>query len=54
MPTYQYQCKDCAEKFSKTEHIKEHDTDKPVCPKCKSEKVEQVLAPFFAKKPNKS
>lgn len=54
MPTYEYQCKDCAETFEKIEHVEEHDMTHPTCPKCGSEKVEQVLGTFFAKTARKS
>ncbi len=54
MPTYEYQCKECTKKFERIEHIEEHDTSNPTCPKCGSEKVAQILATFFAKTARKS
>lgn len=48
MPTYQYRCEKCGEVFEQFEHV-EHVTDHPHCPKCGSERIEQVLPPFFAK-----
>ena len=54
MPTYEYQCKKCGEKFDKTSHVKEHDTSKYECPKCGSKEVVQILGSFFAKTSRKS
>lgn len=54
MPTYEYQCKKCGEKFERTEHIKEHDTAKKECPKCGSKELDQILGSFFAKTSRKS
>jgi putative FmdB family regulatory protein len=54
MPTYEYQCKECAEKFERIEHTEEHDASKPTCPKCGSKKVDQILGTFFAKTARKS
>ncbi|HEY8483957.1 MAG TPA: zinc ribbon domain-containing protein [Longimicrobiales bacterium] len=54
MPTYEYQCKDCHTTFTRIERITEHGSVKPTCPNCKSENVEQLLAPVFAKTSKKS
>ncbi len=54
MPTYEYQCKECAETFEKIEHIEEHDISTPTCPKCGSKKVAQILGSFVAKTARKS
>jgi putative FmdB family regulatory protein len=43
MPVYEYICKDCQKEFSQVLTVKEHDTKKIQCPKCKSEKVEKVI-----------
>ncbi|MGI9452488.1 MAG: FmdB family zinc ribbon protein [Geminicoccaceae bacterium] len=48
MPTYIYRCESCNETFERTESIVEHETAKPPCPTCNSEKVIQVPAPFMA------
>ena len=54
MPTYEYQCRTCGERFSRREHISEHDTHAVNCPKCASREVEQRLSGFFAKTGRKS
>lgn len=54
MPTYEYQCQECAERFQRAEHIEDHETAHPECPKCGSAKVEQVYSTFFAKTARKS
>jgi len=44
MPTYEYVCSDCGEKFEIGMSLAEKESGKkPSCPKCKSEKVAQVL-----------
>jgi len=44
MPTYEYVCSDCGEKFEIGMSLAEKESGKkPSCPKCKSEKVVQVL-----------
>ena len=54
MPTYEYQCKECAEIFERIEHIEEHDAGVPTCPKCGSKKVDQILGNFLPKTARKS
>jgi len=54
MPLYEYVCRDCHEKFSEVCTIKEHDTKKPQCPKCKSTDIEKIIEPFFAKTTSKT
>jgi putative FmdB family regulatory protein len=54
MPTYQYRCEKCGEVFEHVEHVTEHQTTHPHCPKCESERVRQVLPAFFAKTSKKS
>ena len=54
MPLYEYVCKKCEKKFSEVLTIKEHDTKKIVCPKCKSDEVEKVIEPFVAVTAKKS
>jgi len=39
MPTYQYRCEKCGNKFERTETIAEHEAVKPKCPKCGSTKA---------------
>jgi putative FmdB family regulatory protein len=43
MATYEYHCEVCGEEFILREHIDEHASSHPVCPKCGSEKVQQSL-----------
>ena len=54
MPLYEYLCRDCHEKFSEVLTIREHDTKKPQCPKCKSTDIEKIIEPFFAKTSSKT
>jgi putative FmdB family regulatory protein len=54
MPTYEYRCKKCGTVFERQEHIAEHETSHPLCPRCKSKEVEHVLADFYARTPKKS
>ena len=54
MPLYEYVCRKCQEKFSAVLTVKEHDTKKVHCPKCKSEEVDHVIEPFFAKTSSKT
>ena len=48
MPTYAYRCEQCRETFERIETIPEHETAKPQCPKCGSDKVARVPTPFTA------
>jgi putative FmdB family regulatory protein len=55
MPTYEYVCQDCGERFERVLTLREHEKHEPkvVCPKCKSERVEQrpsVFQPVTARK----
>ncbi|HEY5769312.1 MAG TPA: zinc ribbon domain-containing protein [Terrimicrobium sp.] len=54
MPVYEYVCKNCHTKFSEVLTIKEHDTKLLKCPTCKSEDLEKVIEPFFAKTASKT
>ncbi len=54
MPIYEYRCRQCGELFDRDEHLSEHESAHPQCPKCNSEDVERVLTPFFAKTSKKS
>lgn len=54
MPTYEYTCGKCGKRFSRVESIAVHDRVRPSCPKCKSRRVSQVFASFFAKTAKKS
>ncbi len=49
MPTYEYKCRDCGHTFEKLMTMHEHEqAKKPQCPKCRSNKVEQLPAGFRA------
>lgn len=54
MPLYEYVCRKCGKEFSEVLTIKEHDKKKIQCPKCKSEDLEHVIEPFFAKTASKT
>lgn len=54
MPTYEYHCLDCGHKFSETLQLKDHETHKPQCPKCKSTRIGQLFSGFFVKTSKKS
>jgi putative FmdB family regulatory protein len=54
MPTYEYQCKECGQRFDQVLTISEHDKHKPRCPQCKSENVEPVFSSLFVKTSRKS
>jgi putative FmdB family regulatory protein len=54
MPTYEYRCEDCKETFERVETMAEHETAKPKCPKCGTDKVTRVPSRFMAKTSRKS
>jgi len=54
MPIYEYVCKECNNKFTLVLTITEYEKILPACPKCKSRKVEQLPAAFFAVTSRKS
>ncbi len=54
MPTYEYQCLDCKEVFTRVESIRAPRKALPTCPECKSRRVERILSPVFAKTSKKS
>jgi putative FmdB family regulatory protein len=54
MPTYEYRCRDCGQVFDRVEPLAEHGQAHQHGPKCKSNRVEQVLTAFFAKTAHKS
>ncbi|MBO8138576.1 MAG: zinc ribbon domain-containing protein [Desulfotomaculum sp.] len=47
MPTYDFKCKDCGNKFTVIVSISEK--DKVKCPKCQSSNIQQLLTGFFTK-----
>jgi len=54
MPTYEYTCKACNKTFTLIMTISEYEKARVACPKCKSKKVEQKPAAFFAVTAKKS
>ncbi len=54
MPLYEYVCRKCHTKFGEVLTVKEHDSKKLHCPKCKSADLEKVIEPFFAKTSSKT
>ncbi|MFC4341104.1 FmdB family zinc ribbon protein [Cupriavidus numazuensis] len=54
MPVYQYRCDKCGHVFEHTEHMAEHATAHPSCPKCGSQTVQHAPTPFVAKTGRKS
>ena len=54
MPYYEYICKKCHRQFGEVLTIKEHDSKKLQCPQCKSDQLEKVIEPFFAKTASKT
>ena len=54
MPSYDFVCKQCKKKFTLTLSLAQYDKARPSCPKCKSRKVEQRFASFFAVTSKKS
>ena len=54
MPSYEYACQECKKTFTLILTVAEHDKKRVACPKCKSKKVEQQFAAFFAVTSKKS
>ena len=54
MPNYEFICKDCKKLFTMVMTLQEYDKGRVACPKCKSKKVEQKAAAFFAVTSKKS
>ncbi len=54
MPSYEFVCKECKKPFTVTMTLQEYDKGHITCPKCKSKKVEQKAAAFFAVTSKKS
>ena len=54
MPTYEFRCKKCGAVFERRERIAEHGRSHPLCPNCKSQAVEPVLADFYTVTSKKS
>jgi putative FmdB family regulatory protein len=54
MPIYVYRCAKCQERFERAQHISEHESAPPECPKCGATEVESLIAPVFAQTSKKS
>jgi putative FmdB family regulatory protein len=54
MPSYDYYCKECKKTFNVIMTLAEWEKARPACPKCRSKKVEQKPAAFFAVTSKKS
>ena len=54
MPSYDYKCTKCNEKFTVILSIREHDAGEVKCPKCGEKKVEQLITTFQVKTSRKS
>ncbi len=55
MPVYEYRCRSCDERFTKTESIAEHSASgHTVCPKCRSTEVERVISASYPRTARKS
>jgi putative FmdB family regulatory protein len=48
MPSYDYRCEKCRKTFTVVFTMKEHESRKVTCPKCRSRVVKQQIRPFFA------
>ncbi len=54
MPSYEYLCKECKKTFSIAMTLEAYGKAHVACPKCKSKRVEQKPAAFFAVTSKKS
>lgn len=54
MPLYEYVCRKCQHRFGEVLTVKEHETRKVQCPKCKNKDLQHVLLPFFTKTSSKT
>ncbi|HWR90638.1 MAG TPA: FmdB family zinc ribbon protein [Dissulfurispiraceae bacterium] len=54
MPIYDYKCDKCGETFSLVMSVKEKETKKIKCGKCRSTRVKPVYTGFFAVTSKKS
>ena len=54
MPSYEFTCQECKKTFSVILTLEEYGKKHVACPKCKSKKVEQKPAAFFAVTARKS
>jgi putative FmdB family regulatory protein len=54
MPSYEFVCKECKKTFTVIMTLADYEKGRVACPKCKSKKVEQKMAAFFAVTSKKS
>jgi len=56
MPTYEFNCEKCGNKYAMviTLHEYEKEKDRFRCPKCKSKRVKQIFSSFIAKTTHKA
>jgi putative FmdB family regulatory protein len=55
MPYYEYECQDCGNTFVEKQTFEQHDKhEKTQCPKCHSQKVEQLVGSVFTVTSKKS
>lgn len=54
MPLYEYICRKCLAQFSEVLTLKERETKRVTCPRCKSTDLQKVIEPFFAKTTSKT
>ena len=54
MPTYEYECAACGQRFTETLSIRELEGHKTRCPHCQSEDVQKLLSHVSVKTSRKS
>ncbi len=54
MPTYEYLCAKCGEKFVRIMSLKEFEAGQVTCPKCNSGEVKQQMSTFTCQTSRKS
>ncbi|MFY9531039.1 MAG: FmdB family zinc ribbon protein [Candidatus Acidiferrales bacterium] len=54
MPSYEFLCLECKNRFSLIMALAEHEKGGAKCPKCGSKKIEQQWAAFYATTSKKS
>jgi len=54
MPSYDYECRDCQERFNTILTLSEYNRGDVKCPKCGGKNVQQVPSAFFTVTSKKS
>jgi putative FmdB family regulatory protein len=54
MPTYEFKCLNCKNKFQITESITKYDSKKIKCPKCGKGKLERIYSGVYVQTSSKS